>query len=215
MRRQVLLSGIIILLFVNILQAQISKGSLLLGGGIGFSSNSTESGINKSTQRSFYVNPAMGVAVKTNLIVGGDLSYSYFKNLQSSFDESKYRNYGVGIFIRKYFPVSGKFYLFGQARAGVNLIDNMNKGIPDYSMSEKGWGLNFGVVPGISFAVSKKLHIESGFNNILFAGYQHTNKETITIAGSTKSKQNSFSVGSDLSNFSSSLYFGFRVLLGK
>lgn len=215
MSKKILLSFITLFCCVAFLNAQISKGSVLLGGSIGVSSNTSESGNNKSTQKSFYVSPAIGVAVKTNLIAGGDLSYSYYKNSQPVFNETKYITYGAGVFVRKYFPVSGKFYLFGQARTGINIINSKSEDINGSAQKDKGWGINLGIVPGISYAVNKKLHIESGFNNIFFADYQHLNQQDISQGNSIKTIKNSFSLGSNLNNFSSSLFIGFRLLLNR
>ncbi|HET9055924.1 MAG TPA: hypothetical protein VFN30_03650 [Chitinophagaceae bacterium] len=217
MYKKILLSLFCSILFISLLEAQISKNSLLLGGSVGFNSNNSEGYNNiKSSQKNFYINPAAGIAVRTNLILGGELSYSYSKSSTAYATVEKTNTYGAGIFLRKYLPVSGKFYFFGQAHAGANLLKIKNEGLPNYFMvTQKGWGINFGVVPGISFAINKRLHLESGFNNIFFANYQQLKREDITIGGITKSKTNSFSIGSNISNFSSSLFFGFRVLLAK
>ncbi|MBI1782001.1 MAG: hypothetical protein HYR66_11625, partial [Sphingobacteriales bacterium] len=59
------------------------------------------------------------------------------------------------------------------------------------------------------------LHLEAGFTNIAYLNYQHTKLKNSTIAGETNSIRNSFSLGSNLNNFNSSLYVGFRLLLNK
>jgi hypothetical protein len=68
--------------------------------------------------------------------------------------------------------------------------------------------------PGISFAVSKKLHLETGFNNIVSLLYFNEKREQTNVNG-TAYKSRGFSVSSSLSNASSYLFIGFRVLLGK
>jgi len=118
---RITLTTIAILLFASVTNAQIKKGSTYLGGSIGFSSSKLEPN-NSSTNgksKSVSINPAVGVAVKNNLIAGINLNYGHgnSKGFQSSQDY-KNSNYGAGVFMRKYWSVLNRLYFFGQSDLG-------------------------------------------------------------------------------------------------
>ncbi|MGK2864800.1 MAG: hypothetical protein ACSLE0_22910, partial [Chitinophagaceae bacterium] len=66
---------------------------------------------------------------------------------------------------------------------------------------------------GLSYGISRKLHLETGVNNLLSRGDFHDKSES-RITG-TISKTNGFNISSSLNNASSSLYLGFRLIMGK
>src|SRR5450432_360457 len=95
--------------------AQITKGSILLGGNIGFSTqtyNSNSPNEQKSTFLSFI--PTCGWAVKDNMVLGFDLDYGYQSSNYPGSEKSTSNTYGAGIFLRNYKNLGGKFYIFGQ-----------------------------------------------------------------------------------------------------
>ncbi|MCW3115982.1 MAG: hypothetical protein JWM28_64, partial [Chitinophagaceae bacterium] len=68
--------------------------------------------------------------------------------------------------------------------------------------------------PGISYAIAKKLQLEIGFNQLLGIGYYHEKGHNGNNYD-TPYKTNSFNITTGFNNsYFSSLYFGFRVLLG-
>jgi hypothetical protein len=69
-----------------------------------------------------------------------------------------------------------------------------------------------GFYPGISYQVSKRLHLETGFNNMLDIAYQHT-KET-EMNSTNEAKSNTFNISTSLNNLAS-FTLGFRFLLTK
>jgi hypothetical protein len=64
--------------------------------------------------------------------------------------------------------------------------------------------------PGVLYAVSKKLHLETGFNNLVSLNY-YSEKQENNSSSSTKTK--GFSMSSSLSNATSSFYLGFRLFI--
>ena len=202
-------------LFVN---AQITKGSVLLGGGIGYygQKNDANTGTSTSKQNNFFINPAIGVAVKRNSIVGGDLYFGtqLQKNMNNNNAKNTLNSYGAGVYIRKYLPVAKRLYIFGQGRIGANYSNGKNIQAVDYKSTSKGYDINIGIYPGVSFQVNKKLHLESGFNNLIHAQYNQTKTKTFSFGNETSATINSFSAGTSLNSFSS-LYVGFRLLLAQ
>ena len=92
---------VIAVLTSSSIYAQISKGSILLGGGIGYSNqeNKQEGSTVESKTSNFYISPAIGIAIKENLIVGGDLSFSNQMQENGS-NETTTKYYGAGIYMR-------------------------------------------------------------------------------------------------------------------
>src|SRR4051812_20144592 len=81
--------------------AQITKGSVLLGGGISGGKGKSGSSPNESTSSSFSLYPTLGIAVKDNAVVGLRLSYSRSQSGQSNINFSDKQNgYSAGVFYR-------------------------------------------------------------------------------------------------------------------
>ena len=197
------------------INAQISKGSILLGGGIGYSSqeNKLEGSTIENKTSNFYISPAIGIAVKENLIVGGDLSFS--SQFQDNMNNEAIINYyGAGIYMRKYFTIASRFYIFGQGRVGANIFDGETTQGTDYISTNKGYNVNVGIYPGISFQVNKKLHLETGFNNLVYIQYENGKIKTQSLGNVSNATSKSFSVNSSLNNMSG-FYVGLRLLLAR
>lgn len=207
--------------FTVAVQAQIGKGSVLLGGDVGFSTQKTkpiESVPDTRKLNGFYISPTVGVAVRNNLVVGGSLSFRTQSEKREANDySSKLTGYGAGVFVRKYKPIgSSGFYVFGQAGLQFAYLDQELKsnGSPILQKS-KITNISINVYPGISYAVSKRFHLESGFNNLLSLGYTRE-KSLLESPGAVSGyTSNGFSLSSSLSNAQSAFYVGFRVLLAK
>jgi Outer membrane protein beta-barrel domain len=213
--KKILTPFIIIVIIHSTSFAQITKGTLLLGGGIGVgTSNSKTDNSNFETKNNYFsINPVVGFTVKENVIVGGDVLYSFSKNSNQPDYSQKNTNLGAGVFVRKYIPITNKFYFFGQGRLGAGYFESKIQNGIDFSSKVKGWGTDIGIVPGISVAVNKKFHLEAGLNSVANISFQHGKREDMSIAGKVTSTSNSFSFTSSLSTVSSSLFFGFRFLL--
>ncbi len=215
--KKIVLSFIFITVCSFIASAQITKGSILLGGGISFGGSKTESGGFEYKYKGFGISPSIGFAVKDNQVVGFNLSYNLSEgkntDLQSP-NNNEVTFYGAGIFYRKYLPLSKSFYLFGQAGAGYNQ-GNTKVEYPNYRQDQKNQGFNLALYPGITYAVNKKFHLEASLNNLINLNYS-TAKITTTTNGGNPQKSNSkrFGFSTNLSS-ATPLSIGFRFVLGK
>ena len=214
MQKKILLAIVILFSFTTAVNAQIKKGAVLLGGGLGFTAQkSTSAGSASGKQTNITVMPAFGKAIKDNLVVGADINYSYYKNDNSY--TAKSNTYGLGVFIRQYKELGKGFYLFGQARSGASYNKQNNHDYNNGNSTDidvvKGFTVQAGLYPGIAYAVSKKFQLETGFNNLVYAEFDHS-KSTPFNTSVPETKTNSFSLGTSLSNFSG-VTIGFRVLL--
>lgn len=211
--------------FATISQAQITKGSILLGGNIGLSKGKTE-GINTSNSRSQMLsfNPTVGLAVKDNWVVGIHAGFSDFEaeptiSFSSDRDEEYY---SAGVFLRRYKALGKNFYLYGNGSINYNKVNRTYRSgnysdnyIQNYFGSK---GVTLSVSPGITYTINKRFHLELSLVDLLTAGYSKTQEQNlsysngIVISNSTHGK--SFDFGTNFSN-TIPLSIGFRFVIGK
>jgi hypothetical protein len=217
MKKISILPLLAILISASSANAQITKGSLFLGGNIGVSSQKVEStSINIPYKQNYFtISPVFGKVIRENLVLGIDAGISFYK--QEQYDASskqKQNSYSGGIFLRQYKQISKSFYLFLQERLGYR-YDKYNASYTNSTPSDfKRHTIGLNVNPGIAYALNRKLHLETGFNNLLSLYYSHEKGNNYNSSSSGSYKSNNFNAGVDLNGFSS-LYIGFRVLIGK
>lgn len=215
--RKIILT-IIVSIFVCSANAQITKGSVFLGGDISGSSQKTKTtdDITAYKQNMINIFPVFGKAIKDNLVLGVNAGFGIYddNNLENDW-KHKTNSYSAGVFLRKYKNIgTSGFYLFVQGGFGAGYMNQKQEGpSPDNFHELKRISVGVNAYPGLSYAVSRKLHLETGFNNLLTLNYFHDKIE----AGSplTNYKANGFSIASSLNNATSALYLGFRLLIGK
>lgn len=120
-----------LLLFSLTAFGQLEKGSVLLGGRLGFGSSFSESksgsAYHESKATNFNFSPDAGYFFGDNWVVGLSIPLAWNNNTSSSvsFDgaegptrEYKSSSYGVAPFVRRYFPFGDKMAAYGQIRLG-------------------------------------------------------------------------------------------------
>lgn len=214
--KKIYLTIVTVSLLVCSSNAQIKKGSIFLGGDIGGSIQKTKSeGVTNNKQNGINISPVFGKAIKENLVLGVNAGVGIYKNDNPSTpsDDYKTKSYNAGVFLRKYKNIGASgFYLFAQGGLGVGYYnERLESNFNAYNDLKR---INVGInaYPGISYGVSKKLHLETGFANLLSLNYFHETRKVNTPAST--SKTNGFNISSSLNNMSS-LYLGFRLLIGK
>lgn len=217
-----LLSYAFFFCMLNYCQAQIKKGTSLLGGSVYFNSQKTESNdFSRSDKSNSYgFSPSYGKAIRQNLILGGDLMLSgnsITSSEQSWQSKRRENHYGAGIFLRKYqhLGLSG-FYLFLQSRLGGSIMTGKGRYDPNNSSLDtkiSGFNVQLDLYPGIAYAVTPRLQLETGLNNLLHAGY-YSRKITNAASGAATSKTSGFGAGASI-GAGVDLTVGLRLLLAK
>ena len=207
------LLSLLLLFIITLTHAQIKKGAHFLGGSLGIYTEKTSSDSSGSlVSNNFSFTPAYGRAIKDNLIFGADLmaQTGTYENVIAKEDR---KLFGAGIFLRKYMDLGKKFYLFTEGRFSgyYETTDAVSSYYPEGNYGRNGFTVQAGLYPGVAFAVTNKFHIETGFNNLLYAQYSKTKTD---YSGSTHDTEtNRFSIGSSLSSFNG-FVIGFRFILG-
>lgn len=207
---------LVLLLTFQFVNGQVTKNALLIGGDIAYSHSESE-GTNfaYSNQTSFAFVPAIGIAIKNNLVVGAYFSFYLSKNeVDLASNDFRQDIVGGGIFVRKYKPLGkSDFSLFIQAKAGVE-FDNTTRGDNTPLKGETNtFRILANVYPGISYRISKKLQLESGFNELLGIQYAHTKGYNGTV-NPVRFEQKGFTIYTSLENVGS-FYVGFRLLFNR
>jgi hypothetical protein len=217
MKQKFLLSALFVCMFFVSTQAQIGKGSAWLGGNIGYSQSKSDY-VNSPDQKTevLQFSPSVGTAIKENLIAG--ISLGYTENTQKNtnpngnYAKTTSKYYGGGIFIRRYIPVVTRLYLIGEATAYYNsgkITTTEVYSTVNSKVTTKSWNTSLSFTPGISYGLTKKVQLETGFNSLFAVGY---GKSKRNLTGSSKETSESFSAGINLEN-KSTFYIGFRFLI--
>ncbi|HTI09538.1 MAG TPA: hypothetical protein VL832_13305 [Puia sp.] len=206
-------------------QAQIKKGDILLGGTLSLYSQKATPDNNYPTppnkQTNYNISPSIGKAIKDNLLVGFDLAFTGSKNTQGTGTgsyTSKSCTYGAGVFLRKYKPLGGGFAIFMQTRFGgsYNTQKTQYEGDPYPYNNVKGYSFDLSFYPGIAYAITKRVQLETGFANLVDVNYSHSKDSQTTGVNNNvlaNSKSNSFGISTSLSN-GYGFAVGIKVLLG-
>ena len=195
-----------VLSFAN---AQITKGSLWLGGNIGFSSSKNNNGQN-SKENIYSISPSIGTAVKQNTIVGLQANFTSDHYENSAIDQ-KSSNSGAGVFLRQYWQIVNRFYAFGHFTAGYSSNNQTNES-QNYKYEVNGWSVGLGASPGVSFSVNKWFQLEAGFSNLFYLNYSQKNTKTTSTTSQSSVDSHVVSAGINLEN-ASSFNLGFRFLI--
>lgn len=148
---------LLLLAFAANLSAQIQKGTVLLGGTVGFNNVSEEG----EGLTSVNVSPNAGFFLSDRFAVGTSLDFV----LVASDGESS-TSFGLAPFARYYFNDSGKSRFFGQAKVG------FQTGETDFF--EESTALIFGVGIGADFFLNDNVAIEAilGYQRLQYPEYE-------------------------------------------
>jgi hypothetical protein len=216
--KKILFTGTLItaVIFSN---AQVDKGDILLGGNITGQFNKTEEGTNIAKTKEWVVNPSIGIAYKNNRVVGASIGYGRGEMRQesgTSVSIDRYNFYLAGVYVRRYFPVSKNFAVFGQGdlryqylKRNVTYPSPFNSGF-----IEKQNAVGVYLTPGISYRIANRLMLETSFNNLIGIQFQNRNRKHTGTSPQPDQKSSSFAFNANAFP-SSGLNLGFRIVLGK
>jgi hypothetical protein len=204
----------IVSLSVFSLQAQISKGSSLLGFNVGFSNYSSLYISDKYDAHSLGLSASLGFAKKENKVIGFFLGYGQSKYDQTQ-NSSNNHYYSTGIFKRSYLGIGKGFYLFGQGTLGINYNTSSTHSPSGETSKYEGKGISAVFNPGIAYSVSRHFHLELAFNQLASLSYGII-KTTESFPGAADNIQKNQSIGLGVNaNPVGNLSLGFRFILGK
>lgn len=142
--------------------ANAQKGTVLVGGNIGYTSTNREFQTGKDKISQFDFSPRVGYQFNDNWTVGGEFLIGSSKSEVEGVGESKSNDFKAGAFLRYSIPLSETFAVFADLGAGFQnqkntvysaLGDNESKADGIYASitpalfinMKKGFGLNFSI----------------------------------------------------------------------
>lgn len=185
MKKLLLLSSMLMLGVVTTSNAQLEKGSLMLGAdlGSGLVGNTSSGlfgvnfGLNEDAGFNVGLSPKMGYFVSDNFMLGAVVNLGFTKSAKAV-DATKTTNYGVQALSRYYLSPGergidnllnqGRFFM--EANAGIAGVNVKNGPTTN--------GFAFGVGPGYSYFVTNSVALETSlkYNGLVGGGnttYQH------------------------------------------
>ena len=215
MKTKILLPIAILFFATTTVNAQINEGRYLLGGSVSYNNakNQQSTGTKAET---FYSNIQFGKVIKDNTVAGILVSYGNSNN-NSLF---KSNQFSAGAFYRKYKPLAKNLYFFGEVDA-LYTYSKYTQGI--FQPGSNGTkvtsdGGTISIIPGISYSVCKRMHIELSMPSLASISYASTKYESHDPSTNliSTAKGNNFSVNANLnSNLFYNFGIGFKFFLGK
>ncbi|MFD1188527.1 outer membrane beta-barrel protein, partial [Pontibacter rugosus] len=206
--------------------AQTSKGTVVLSGSLGFSTNTSKPQSDDGRYKAITYNlaPSAGLMLNDKLEVGTTVSYSYSRTESKSYiiddevpefygsRESTDRTVSLQPYLKKYFMVSEKIAITGKAYA--DLFTGSSKSESDYrglssSSETKNRGFGIGVSPGITFFPTERIGLSANFGNLSYT--RTTYEHELRVIENTKSTRS----GLDLNLSSKYLTFGFGYFINR
>lgn len=198
--------------------AQTEKGTFLLGGSIGYSSNENKSSSRPTTSKSNFItiSPKMGYFIDNNFAIGAKLDYTTGKNkyrtsdyenstdIFTSFEKSN--RYGISPFARYYISLTETLKFYGELEM---LFETGKSKKTDEEGNTLSLAYKFNTYrpalsPGLVLFPSKKWAIEFSFPLISFEKRTYWK----VAEGNSKSNTNSFDFG--LNTFNPKLGFNYH-----
>jgi hypothetical protein len=229
--KKILLGLLMFQLFSFAANAQIQKGSILLGGAFNFQNNQTnfdtqyqpQSLTSKSTvnSNSFGFNPKIGYSLDNNWMVGTLLILNSSKSTSeattvndgdiTNFTESrKGFTYGIGFFTRKYFPFNDHLAAFGAINTNIskqnNQVKSTNNSQGNIEVEGDYTALGSSLQAGLTYFPKNWLAIELYTDLIQFS---RTSQKQDNDSQNSKTTNSGFSSGLNTASF----YFGVSFFL--
>jgi len=188
--KKLVLAGAVALFGLS--NAQIAKGTAYLSGSVGYSQVESDNGNYK--KENFNVLPTVGYFVGTNLAVGVGVGYQTEKTTETttttlpgatvvSEDITKKPAFVVAPFVRKYWTLSDKLYIFGQLAVPMqfgktetesNSVVTTGSTTSTTSVSTEAKYTQVGVTvkPGLDYFLNKNWSIEATIGEFGYSNYK-------------------------------------------
>jgi hypothetical protein len=198
MKKVICISVFTSLLSVTILHAQITKKDFLLGGSLGFGTNSST---NSPTNSNANISPRIGYAIGNNSVLYSNFSYSFY-NSKGNSGGSEYTNnsFSMGISWKRFIPIKEKFGVYTNLYGSFGVGNyNQDNATPPTSQRSRFTSYSGGFTPGVYYTPATWLIVNVDAGGII---YNYSRNKYNTNASSHSSNfnvsfLNTFSFGID------------------
>lgn len=134
--------------------ANAQKGTILVGGNIGFTSEKSEFQFSETKTNTFSFSPKVGYQFNDNWTVGGEFTVASSNN-ETATREEKDNNFKLGAFVRYSVPLSQTFSIFADMGAGFQNAKSKIYGPGNAFAKSKADGMYVGVTPALFINMKK------------------------------------------------------------
>ncbi|RZJ55801.1 MAG: porin family protein [Flavobacterium sp.] len=163
MKKFLLVAALAICSFAN-----AQKGTVLVGGNIGYSSEKAEYRFSEDKTNEFSFSPKVGYQFHDNWTVGGEFTVSSSTNDVAG-DKEKRNGFRAGAFVRYTMPLSQTFSVFADMGAGFQNVKNKYYEDGDLIGKSKADGMYVGVTPALFINMQKGFGLNFSIGGI---GYE-------------------------------------------
>jgi outer membrane protein len=198
---------VLVCIFPKLIHAQVSKGTIFLGGSFGITSDKepASQSFPEIKTTGFVSSPGVGYFLTDNLAIGIDANFGSSVTEQGA-SERTITSINLGPFVRYYVPTSGDKFFF-MAEGGINLGRSKTEFLnPPFTSKGETSTFNFYISPGFSYFFSDKWSLD-----FQLAGISYTSFDPNTSGDSKNDKFTNFVFGAE--SFNPSL--GFRFFVSK
>ncbi|GAA3764628.1 outer membrane beta-barrel protein [Flavobacterium ginsengiterrae] len=135
--------------------ANAQKGTILVGGNIGYTSEKSEYRFSEDKTSTFTFSPKVGYQFNDNWTVGGEFAVSSSNDETTAGIEEKNNNFKLGAFVRYSVPLSQTFAVFADMGAGFQTQKDKVYGPGNAYAKYKGDGMYVGVTPALFINMKK------------------------------------------------------------
>ncbi|MCV9927262.1 porin family protein [Flavobacterium sp. LS1R49] len=153
--------------------ANAQKGTVLVGGSVGYSSHNVSNRGNDSKESVFNFSPRVGYQFNDNWTVGGEFTVATAKE-EFGNNENKINNFALGAFLRYTLPLNQTFSVFADLGAGFqNQKDEVYNGF--VTTTAKADGMYVGITPAIFINVKKGFGLNFNIGGLGYSAlsYEH------------------------------------------
>jgi hypothetical protein len=163
--------------------AQIGRGRVFLSGGVGLSSSSPDNPEPGSTKQftRFNSNAMVGIFVGDTWAIG--LSPSYQSQTQTFVDGTKNHSniLGVGPFVRKYFPLSDRFYFHVDGSYAFNEQKDFSETPTGNGPTTKSISNEFAIRPGASYFINDRIALQAMVGQLAYTRFSNNSSKSSSI----------------------------------
>jgi hypothetical protein len=153
--------------------ANAQKGTILVGGNIGYASDKTEFRFGETKTNTFSFSPRVGYQFNDNWTVGGEFTVSS-SNDENAVREIKDNGFKIGAFVRYSVPLSQTFSIFADMGAGFQNEKTKVYGADNSYSKTKADGMYVGITPALFINMKKGFGLNFSIGGL---GYETMNVE--------------------------------------
>lgn len=197
----------ILLMASQISHAQFTKGTKLIGGN--FSLTSIKRLNDSEKTQNFTIAPALGIAVRENLVFGGELIFA----APLKADRYNAKTAGIGAFTRRYFTLGKNVHAFGEGALSYTRQWYRIESFPSEYRNITS-SVQLSISPGIAYTVNRNIQLELMFSDLLSAGYSlHKTRAIEGVGPNDRTTRNFYMGGRGQPGEFQQLMFGLRFLI--